>query len=185
MENLFQSEFLLETDRFHLKSITPKMIHQIFQHSEKSEIIQFFGFGDSGYENYKSLHENGIETRDNSLFFFVIVDKQTNLSIGNCGFHSWNKEHKKAEIFYKFFSDSNKGKGSMTEILPVVLDFGFKDLDLNRIQGLVADYNIPSIKLLLKNGFVKEGILREDYFDNGRFEDSVCYSLLKSEWKNI
>ncbi|MBD8081938.1 GNAT family N-acetyltransferase [Chryseobacterium caseinilyticum] len=185
MENLFQSEFQLETKRFHLKGVTPTMIHQMYLHSEKDAIVGFFGFGESGYERYKSLHENGIETKDHSLFFFVIVDKHTDLAIGNCGFHSWNKEHKKAEIFYNFFNDEDKGKGSMSEILPLVLDFGFKNLDLNRIQGLVADYNIPSIKLLFKNGFVKEGILREDYFDNGKFEDSVCYSLLKSEWKSF
>lgn len=51
------------------------MIQEMSENAEKSEIIQFFGLGESGYENYKKLHENGIETKDSSLFFFNIISK--------------------------------------------------------------------------------------------------------------
>jgi RimJ/RimL family protein N-acetyltransferase len=40
------------------------------------------------------------------------------------------------------------------------------------------------LKLLLKYGFVNEGIAREDYVVNGVSEDSHCYSLLQREFKN-
>ena len=71
----------------------------------------------------------------------------------------------------------------MTEALKAVLDFGFTELQLNRIQGCVADYNTASVKLLNKYGFEFEGRLRGDYLVDGVFEDSDCYSLLRERWQ--
>jgi [ribosomal protein S5]-alanine N-acetyltransferase len=79
--------------------------------------------------------------------------------------------------------DSDKGKGLMTEALAVALHYGFTELNLHRIAALVANDNIPSVKLLQRFGFTKEGTLREDYVVDGKSEDSDCYSLLKWEWE--
>lgn len=70
----------------------------------------------------------------------------------------------------------------MTEALREVLNYGFSELKLHRIEALVAESNIPSIRLLKRFGFTKEGTMREDYVVNGVSEDSDCYSLLKWEW---
>jgi ribosomal-protein-alanine N-acetyltransferase len=39
--------------------------------------------------------------------------------------------------------------------LRAVLDFGFTEMQLNRIEALVADWNIPSVKLLQRYKFTK------------------------------
>ena len=56
-------------------------------------------------------------------------------------------------------------------------------MNLHRIEALAASYNIPSLKLLDKMNFKKEGVLREHYSVNDRMEDSVVFSLLKSEFR--
>ena len=71
----------------------------------------------------------------------------------------------------------------MTEALSEVIRYGFENMNLNRIQALIADRNIPSKKLLQRNGFSFEGTMREDYVVDGKSEDSNCYSLLKHEWQ--
>lgn len=71
----------------------------------------------------------------------------------------------------------------MSEALLQVLKFGFEELDLHRIQACTAKENEASKRLLHKNGFVQEGILRQDYLVNGIFDDSLCFSLLRPEWK--
>ncbi len=171
------------TSRLILKIITPALIHELFRTKSKEEILQFFGFDETGFNHFKEMNDKGMETHRLSLFFFLLINKQTNLPIGECGFHTWNKSHSRAELFYNLFNDSDKQKGYMTEALQEVLNFGFTELNLHRIQALVADWNIPSIKLLLHFGFTKEGTMREDYVVNGKNEDSVCYSLLKWEWE--
>jgi ribosomal-protein-alanine N-acetyltransferase len=173
-------EFSILTDRLILKGITPSVIHNLFETKTKDEIIKFFGTNEKGYQQYKEMQEKGMETYRISFFFFLLINKTTNLPLGECGFHTLNKTHKRAELFYLLRNDADKQKGFMTEALSP----GFNELQLHRIEALVADGNIPSIKLLEKYGFIKEGTMREDYVVDGKSEDSDCYSLLSREWKN-
>ena len=172
----------ISTKRLLLKSVTPALIHEQFNTKTKAEIMTFFGLDETSFLHYKSMHEGGMETHRLSLFFFLIHDKATNLPIGECGFHTLNKSHCRAELFYSLRKDSYKQKGLMTEALVEVLDFGFNKMELHRIEALVASWNTPSVKLLQRYGFTKEGTMREDYVVDGKHEDSDCYSLLKWEW---
>jgi len=165
-----------------LRSVTPAIIHELFNKLGKAQIIAYFGIDKGSYFLYEKMHVNGMETFRLSSFYFLLIDKKTDLPIGDCGFHTWNKVHNRAELFYTLRDDIHKQKGIMTEVLKFVLDYGFNELKLHRIEALVADTNIPSIKLLKRFNFSKEGTMREDYVVNGKNEDSDCYSLLKWEW---
>jgi [ribosomal protein S5]-alanine N-acetyltransferase len=173
----------IHTSRLILKPITPAVIHDLYNTKSKQEIISFFGFDEIGYEHFKNMHEKGMETYRISAFFFLLIDKETHRPIGECGFHTWNKTHRRTELFYLLRNDEYKQKGLMTEALKAVLEFGFTQLDLHRIEALVADWNTPSVKLLQHYKFTKEGTMREDYCVNGKNENSDCYSLLKWEWE--
>lgn len=172
----------LETERLYLKAITPQFIHHLFQTKSKPEIMGFLGVDDIGFEKYLEMHKGGMETYQLSLYFFLLIEKKSQLPIGECGFHTWNKKHHRAELFYSLRSDTYKQKRYMTEALAMVLKYGFENMLLHRLQALIANYNMPSIKLVNRYGFTKEGTIKEDYFTNGKYEDSDCYSLLKSEW---
>ena len=174
----------ITTERLILKSITPALIHEFFETKSKEEIITYFGVDEAGFEHYKEMHQKGMETYKLSLFIFLLIDKESNLPIGECGFHTWNLSHNRAEVFYNMRNEAFKQKGLMKEALKKVLEYGFNDLKLHRIEALIDSQNEPSLKLLLNYGFIKEGIMREDYVINGKNEDSHCYSLLKWEWKN-
>jgi len=173
----------IETPRLILKSITPAIVHELYNTKTKEEIKSYFGFGDEAYEHYKNMHEKGMETHRISMFYFLMVEKETGLPIGECGFHTWAASYNRAEVFYNMRDDIHKRKGYTTEALEVVLKYGFTDLKLHRIEALIADENEPSKRLLLRYGFTKEGTMREDYPVNGVNEDSDCYSLLKWEWE--
>ena len=173
----------LTTHRLILKSVTPAIIHEFYNTKTKDDIMQYFGCDEAGYDHMKSMHEKGMETNRLSLFFFLLINKQNNLPIGECGFHTWNKTHNRTELFYLLRKDADKQKGYMSEALKAVLDYGFNELNLHRVEALVGATNIHSIKLLARFGFTKEGTMREDYVVNGKNQDSDCYSLLKWEWK--
>ncbi|UKN00292.1 GNAT family N-acetyltransferase [Paracrocinitomix mangrovi] len=178
------SQHILHTDRLILKSVNPALIHDFYNTKSKAEIMDYFGFDEVDYEKFKLQHEKGIETYNISVLFFLLIDKQSNLPIGECGFHTWNKNHQRAELFYKIRSEENRRKGYAKEALNEVLNFGFTSMNLHRIEALVADWNTPSVKLVHYYGFTKEGTMREDYLVNDKYEDSDCYSLLKWEWNH-
>lgn len=173
----------ISTPRLLLKSITPAFIHEMFNTKTQKEIMNYFGFDEASYRHHKMMHEKGMETHSVSLFYFLLLNKETCEPIGECGFHTWTAKHNRAEIFYNIHNEANKQKGYMTEALEAVLKYGFTALKLHRVEALLSAKNEPSLRLLLRKGFTKEGTMREDYVVNGKNEDSECYSLLKWEWE--
>lgn len=176
-------QIIISSDRLRLKSITPAIIHHLFNTKETQEIKAYLGVDEAQYDRYKKMHEQGMETHRLSLFFFLVMDKETDLPIGECGFHSWNTTHNRAELFYVLNNDADKRKRYISEILPLVIDYGFNQLKIHRIEAFVANWNTPSVKLLNRFGFTKEGTAREHFCVDGKNEDSDSYSLLKWEWK--
>lgn len=178
-----QSQTEISTQRLVLTSITPVLIQELFRTKSQQEIKLFFGVDEAGYAHFKEMNEKGMETHRFSLYFFLLTEKHSREPIGDCGFHTWNTKHNRAELFYSLRKNEHKRKGFMTEALKPVLEFGFTKLNLHRIEALVAEWNTPSVKLLQRFGFTKEGTMREDYLENGKHGDSDCYSLLKWEWE--
>ncbi|WP_246865679.1 GNAT family N-acetyltransferase [Croceivirga thetidis] len=72
-------------------------------------------------------------------------------------------------------------KGITTKAIALVSDYGFKKLGLERIYASVFDFNIPSMRVLEKNGFNKEGVLRNSVIKNGTIHDQHLYAKLKNE----
>ena len=79
---------IIEARRLILKPITPSIINELFRTKTKSEIIDFFGVDEVGYLRYEEMHEKGMETDRMSLFVFLLINKETALPIGKCGFHT-------------------------------------------------------------------------------------------------
>ncbi len=173
----------LKTPRLKLRGIPPQQLERLYNTKNEVEFSTLFGIDQDDYSYYRQMVNKGIESYRFSQFLFLIINNESGQTIGECGFHSINNKHFKGELFYLLRHDDFKQKGFMTEALPIVLDFGFNKLKLHRIEALVAPWNEPSIKLLNRFGFIKEGTRRQDYLLDGKFEDSDSYSLLKPEWE--
>jgi len=110
-----------------------------------------------------------------------IARKEDNVIIGSCGYGIKNSFQ--ASIGYELAREYWR-KGFMTEALKAIIQWGFYQLDLNRIEAFVMLENIASIKLLENLDFVEEGFLREYGFWKGQFHDLKIFSLLKRDYRN-
>ncbi|SDF22555.1 ribosomal-protein-alanine N-acetyltransferase [Fontibacillus panacisegetis] len=82
-----------------------------------------------------------------------------------------------------FLAESNWGKGIATEAVEMLLKFLFLDVNINRIQAEVMPMNELSKKVLLKNGFIKEGTLRQASLWSGKgIVDLEMYGILKEDY---
>ena len=77
---------------------------------------------------------------------------------------------KSAEIGY-WIGEPFRGKGIASEAVKLMTDFGFNELNLRRIYAAVFEFNIASMKVLEKNGYLNEGILKKAVFKNGEVWD--------------
>lgn len=112
-------------------------------------------------------------------FYWAIALKSTNQIIGTCGFNYWNKTHKRAEISYDL--DYNHwGKGIMTKAVKLISNYAFEHTKIQRIQATVASDNIPSIRVLEKTGYTKEGLMKKFGILHGKSKDFYMYSLFQT-----
>ncbi|WP_162054378.1 GNAT family N-acetyltransferase [Pontibacter pamirensis] len=180
------SPTILATERLYLRELTPKMHDQLFRSNTEREIKSYFGLSsDTEYREAKRRHDEGTTTYYTTFKHFHLLYKSNGQVIGRCDFHTWIRAHRRAEIGYTITSDEHKNKGLMTEALRAVLSFGFEKMDLYRVEALVSPHNIPSLQLLKRYGFKKEGHLRNHYMVNGELQDSLMFSLLLPEFEEL
>jgi len=122
----------------------------------------------------------GLFYRKQSIFW-SIVDSKTDEFMGTIGFNNWNMYNDRAEISYDL-SKKHWRKGIMTKVLNNVLVFGYKEMDLHRIEARTMTNNEPSRKLLEKVGFKMEGIQRGYRLIRDNYEDICIYSALPSDF---
>ena len=173
----------LPTRRLLLREMTPEVYRHVFNNYTDEELKFFFGLrNDEELVLKKQTWQNGLTTFNKSFLYFQLVKKDSGENIGWCGYHTWYTQHYRAEIGYILTNDVERGNGYMKEALPEILRFGFDQMQLHRIEAFIGPDNTASLKLVEKLGFVKEGHLREHYFKDGKIEDSVVFSLLKTEF---
>lgn len=73
--------------------------------------------------------------------------------------------------------------GYATEAARAVVQYGFEVLQLHRIYATHFKQNSGSRRVIQKIGMIYEGELRHHVHKENRFEDVVCYGLLKDEWQ--
>lgn len=120
----------------------------------------------------------------NPTFRWGIVLKETNEAIGSCGFNYWILEggfkgELGCELNRRYWR-----KGYMTEALRRIIDYGFNEKGLNRIESLVQPENIASRKMFENIGFQHEGLLRDCLYTQGKFVSLNMFYLLRSEYQN-
>lgn len=69
----------------------------------------------------------------------------------------------------------------MPEAISAIIDYGFVQMNLHRIEAFIGPNNEASLSLVKKYLFIQEGHLREHYCKNGKMEDSLVFSILKHE----
>ncbi|WP_264521466.1 GNAT family N-acetyltransferase [Flavobacterium sp. N1994] len=102
--------------------------------------------------------------------------------IGIIGHYRIQPENHRAEIGYMSLPEFN-GKGYITEAIKAVVAYGFEQMQLHSIEAVIDPDNIASERVLQKNGFVKEAHILENELWDGKYWDTVIYSLLKRNWR--
>lgn len=173
----------LETARLHLREIIAADDEAVFAIRGDYEVTKYnIGVAYSDISQAQNLIEAMTRLyHEQQELRWGITLKNEDTVIGICGFNYWHRSDKRASIGFDLNRHFWK-RGIMREALYAVLNFGFKEMQLNRIEADASAENRASIKLLESLNFRQEGIQREQYFEEGRFFDLVLFGLLRREW---
>jgi len=118
--------------------------------------------------------------RDRTMFVAEIW--YFNDLIGLVDLHNIDTIHRKASVGY-WLCHTGQGKGIMTFAVKNIVDYGFSEFQLNRIEIMVAENNTQSSKIPVRLNFVEEGTLRQYISFKGVMQNMIIYSMLRSDWK--
>lgn len=121
--------------------------------------------------------------KDKTKRFWII--KRDGKYIGVVNLYNIDKRNKRCYWAYYIAYPSMRGKGIGRLIELNVLKYVFDVLELNKLCATVLSFNEIVIKIHKKYGFKIEGYFRQYVFKDGIFQDVVCMSILKKEWKEI
>ncbi|GAA4453673.1 GNAT family protein [Rurimicrobium arvi] len=176
---------LLTTERMHLRVFEKEAYYALVNSHSDEELMVLLGFDEpSQLELEKRKVREGMCTYRTSVSIFHMLHKDSGAFIGSMAFHNWYPEHRRAEIGYITRPEWRR-QGLMREALATTIPYGFEVLNLNRMEAVIAPYNIASQALVKAWNFRQEGHMKEHYMVNGQLEDSLLFALTRSEYDQL
>jgi [ribosomal protein S5]-alanine N-acetyltransferase len=184
IESIFHTFPQVKTKNLILRRMQGSDSQAIFKILADDEVTRYYdddAFTDISQASDQIIAwENGFNNK--RCIRWGITRKADHDIIGTCGYYGFHTWHMRASIGYELARPFWR-QGIMTEALTNLIDFGFREMGLNRIDALVMPENSASIRLLEKLGFHNDGLLREyeNWGDKG-YVDLFVLSYLRKEW---
>jgi ribosomal-protein-serine acetyltransferase len=129
-----------------------------------------------GTENYLRTAEQKRE-RGEALDFAIVLDGRI---AGCAGFAIIDPYARMGSIGY-WLAREHEGRGLVTRAVSALIEHGFDELGLHRLQISAATANVRSRAVPERLGFTQEGVLREAELVGDEYQDLAVYGLLASE----
>lgn len=171
-------------EKIYLRPLEPKDLNGAYQQwFNDAEVCEF-----NSHHRFPNYHENMKEyyknvVRQKSVLVLAIMDKKTDLHIGNVTLQNINSTDQSAEFAIIIGDKKSWGKGIGRDAGALIIQHGFQTLNLHRIYCGTSGENIGMQKLARALGFKKEGIAREALFKDGVYRDIIQYGLLKDDYE--
>ncbi len=114
-----------------------------------------------------------------------IAKRESNQLLGVTGLHRIDWQSRHAEFGIAIGEKNEWGKGYGTEATRLILGHAFRTLNLHRVWLHVLAGHLSALRAYEKTGFVQEGILRQQLYKEGRYQDLVTMAILRSEWEAL
>jgi RimJ/RimL family protein N-acetyltransferase len=137
-------------------------------------------------EMQKYIQEMLNLSSSNSILPFITVDKDSNTIAGTTRYLNIDYENHRLEIGHTWIAKSWRKTYVNTEAKFLMLQYAFEKLDCIAVEIRTDVLNSVSRKAIQRLGAKQDGVLRNHkIMRDGRIRDTVCYSIIKSEWKEV
>jgi len=120
---------------------------------------------------------------DVAFFGIMLKNEEQNLFIGTAkiGPVEWIHRHAYVALFIGEAAARSHGYG--TEVVRLLLRYGFHVLNLHKISAGIVGSNTASIRLFKKVGMTIEAIRKDQFWVDGRWEDHVLMAMFDTEFE--
>ena len=176
---IFSNMPTLKGERLTLRPMHPIDAEDMFSYACREEVTRYLLWSPHPSVSYTRDYLKYIQGRYalGDFYDWAIIDRDSRRMIGTCGFTKINAENRSGEIGYVLNPDF-WGKGYAFEAASLVLDFGFEELRLHRIEARFMQGNENSLRLMRKLSMELEGYHADEIFVKGSYRTvGVCAIL--------
>jgi len=171
----------IETERLILRDLENSDAAELAEQGNEKEINYFVWYIPHPFreQDAKKLIENRRKDyrKKRSIYELAIILKESGKLIGLVSLYNLDKENNRAKIGYWLGRDY-RGKGYASETVKKMIEFGFKELNLNKLSAKALLENEKSNRLLEKLGFRMVGIKKKDKKNGNDYLDTAIWELL-------
>jgi [ribosomal protein S5]-alanine N-acetyltransferase len=183
LEDYFQPFPVLETNRTHLRMITDEDAEDMFNYCKNPEVSRY-----TVWDTHQSIEDTKqfiafVKHRYESQRVgpWGVVDQAAGRMIGSCSFVNWDNRNRRAELGY-VISHDYWNMGYMTEVIQRIIEFGFMEAGLIRIEARCHPDNRGSARVMEKCGMQYEGLLRRNIWAKGDYQDVKLYAIIRDDY---
>jgi RimJ/RimL family protein N-acetyltransferase len=171
-------EILLPIGEYVIRSFCPEDIDSLVRHANNRNV--WLNLRDLFPHPYERHHAEAW-LRDlqqmNPVTAFAIASSEE--LIGGIGLHPQPDVMRRSVELGYWLAEPYWGRGIATAAVRAMVEWGFSNLDINRIFAYVFGWNLASARVLEKAGFTLEGRMREAVFKDGRLTDLFVYGMVR------
>jgi [ribosomal protein S5]-alanine N-acetyltransferase len=175
----------LFTERLHLRELTDEHVNDIYELFSNEQVTRFYNlttFHDlSKAQDFIDWYKARYQCQKSIRWGISLRGKKK--VVGTIGFNNFQSGGR-ANVGYDLHP-AFWNHGYVTEALKKVSEFGFTELQVNRIEAEVLPDNQASQKVLLKAGFKKEGLLKEWMSWKGKSYDMLMFAYFKRDFYTL
>lgn len=171
---------VLNSERLQLREITHGDVDAMFAIHGDPELMKWFGNPVADREGATQLIDllAGWRLLPDPGVRWGLERRDTPGLIGSCGLFGWSRSDRKCTIGYEL-ATAAQGQGFMHEAVVTAVAWGWKHMDLVRIEARIHPDNLASQRVVDRVGFEREGLLRKVAFFGGAHQDLLVYSLIR------
>ena len=175
------SESILEGQRLRLRPVQPGDLPKFAEWLADPEVRRWLAALPEAptLQDEIEWYEDSRANPDNVVWSIEILEGQL---IGTTELRV-SPHNRRAELGIAIQDKTQWNQGYGTETIGLLLEYGFEELDLNRIDLTVDEQNARGRRCYEKCGFVEEGLLREHRFVEDEFGNTVVMAVLRKEWR--
>jgi RimJ/RimL family protein N-acetyltransferase len=175
----------LATPRLLLRRLRREDGEALCGYRSRPEVARYQGWESYGPEDARRLIEDQQDAEPGipgTWFQVVVVERATNVVIGDCGLHCLADEPQQME-FGVTLAPGHQGRGYAAEALDCLLEFAFATLGMHRVLAITGDQNLAAASLFRRLGFRQEAHHIEHRWYKGHWESELVFALLMREWE--
>ncbi len=181
----FDEEIILENSFALLRPINKTDMDNLLPVATKDkDLLQFSPAQIYTRELLETYIDKAVEDKiSKNRYAFIVFDKTGNQFAGSTGFLNISNPDDRLEIGSTWYGKEFQGTGLNRNCKYLLLNYAFDNLAAERVEFKTDERNVASRKAIEKIGGQIEGILRRHtLMSDGFRRNTICYSILKSEW---